>query len=268
MPELPDLELIRDFLQQNIRDVPIREVEVLEPLVLRCSAQGLVQDLVEKTFTEIRRRGKFLVFDLDGDAHLIFHLMLVGRFQYCGVSEKPRAGLCLRLVFSNGHDLRYYDRKRMGRVYWIQGSDYSSIPQFAQQGPEATDPTRDFENFRKRIRRHPGMIKNILTNQRFLAGIGNAYADEILFAAGILPFRRRTSLTPEELIKLHHAIKRVLSWAKKELRHRVGADIYQEGRGFLKVHGKGGQACPVCGGKISEVKANRRRTNFCRVCQQ
>lgn len=268
MPELPDLEIIRDFLQQRIRDVPIREVEVLEHLVLRCSAPGLVQGLMGKAFSEIRRRGKFLVFDVAEDAHLVFHLMLAGRFQYCGMGEKPRPGLCLRLGFSSGHDLRYHDHKRMGRIYWVRESEYSSIPQFSQQGPEAIDPTVDFENFQRRIRRHPGMIKNILTNQRFLAGIGNAYADEILFAAGILPFRRRPSLTPEELIRLHDAIKKVLSWAKKELQHRVGADIYREDRGFLKVHGRGGQNCPVCGGRISEVKANRRLTNFCRGCQR
>jgi len=267
MPELPELEVIREFLQENIVGIRISELEIREPLVLRCSAPGLVQDLMGKAFTEIRRRGKFLVFDVAEDAHLVFHLMLAGRFQYCGTGEKPGPGLCLRLGFSSGHDLRYHDRKRMGRIYWVRQSEYSSIPQFSQQGPEAVDPTMDVESFRKRIRRHPGMIKNILTNQRFLAGIGNAYADEILFAAGILPFRKRATLSSAELVRLFEAMKTVLFWAKQELRERMGANIHHEDRGFLKIHGKGGQTCPVCGGLISEVKANRRRTNFCRGCQ-
>jgi formamidopyrimidine-DNA glycosylase len=135
-------------------------------------------------------------------------------------------------------------------------------------GPDANDPALTIEVFQRRIRRHPGMIKNILTNQRFLAGIGNAYADEILFQAGLLPFRRRASLTPEELAGLHQAIGSVLSWATDEVRRRVGEKIHQEARDFLKVHGRGGQACMVCGGRISEVAPNRRRTNFCRICQR
>lgn len=268
MPELPDLEIIKDFLHESILGVNIQKVEITEPLVLRCPIDDLIKGSEGSVFTEIRRRGKFIIFDLVDDAHLVFHLMLAGRFQYCLPREQVRAGLCLRLRFSHGHELRYYDRKRMGRIYWVQGPDFSSIPQFAELGPEATDPEVDLETFRKRIRRHPGMVKNILANQRFLAGIGNAYADEILFAAGILPFRKRSSLTSEELGKLHQAIREVLSMAKRELRERVGTEIHVEIRDFLKVHGRGGQACPVCGGNISEVASNRRRTNFCRGCQR
>ena len=268
MPELPDLEIIKDFLGKAIRGVLIQEVEITEHLVLRCSADDLIDGLEGKAFSGVRRRGKFLIFDLAEDAHLVFHLMIAGRLQYCSGGEKPLAGICLRLKLFPDHELRYYDRKRMGRVYWVGGTDFSSIPQFAELGPEATDPTVDLEIFCKRIRRHPGMIKNILTNQRFLAGIGNAYADEILFAAGILPFRKRSSLNSAELANLKRAIGSVLSWARSELGERVGADIHVEIRDFLKVHGKGGQACSICGGRISEITANRRRTNFCRGCQQ
>lgn len=236
--------------------------------MLRCSAKDLIQDLEGRAFTDVTRRGKFLIFDLAPGEHLVFNLMLTGRLQYCPSGEKCGSRLCLRLRFSNGQELRYYDRKRMGRIYRVQGGDFSSIPQFELLGPEATDPAVDLELFQKRIRRHPGMIKNILTNQRFLAGIGNAYADEILFAAGILPFRRRPSLTSEELANLHRALGEVLAWAEKELKGRVGADIHVEDRDFLRIHGKGGQVCPICGVTISEVTANRRRTNFCRGCQK
>lgn len=267
MPELPDLEIIRGFLRRAIGGVQIQKAEVSEPLVLRCSIDNLIEGLEGNAFDEIRRRGKFLIMDVAGGAHLVFHPMLSGRFQHCRAGEKIRAGLCLKLRFSTGHELRYNDRKRMGRIYWIEGADFSTIPQFDELGPEANDPEVDFELFQKRIRRHPGMIKYILTNQRFLAGIGNAYADEILFAAGILPFRKRASLTSQELTELHRAIGDVLSWAQRELGERMGAEIHMELRDFLKVHGRGGQACPVCGGNISEVAPNRRRTNFCRVCQ-
>jgi formamidopyrimidine-DNA glycosylase len=268
MPELPDLEVIKDFLQETIGGVQIQEVEIPEPLVLRCSVDDLINGLKGKVFAEIRRRGKFLILDVADGAHLVFHPMLAGRLQYCQAREKIRAGLCLRLLFSTGQELRYHDRKRMGRIYWLEGADFSAIPQFAELGPEANDPAVDLEVFQKRIRRHPGMVKYILTNQRFLAGIGNAYADEILFAAGILPFRKRPSLTSQELSSLHQAVGDVLTWAQRELGERMGSEIHVELRDFLKVHGKGSRACPVCGGNISEVAPNRSRTNFCRGCQR
>jgi formamidopyrimidine-DNA glycosylase len=268
MPELPDLEIITAFLRESIPGVEIEEVEIKESLVLRCSVKDLIQDLKGRAFTDVTRRGKFLILDLAPGEHLVFNLMLTGRLQYCQSREKSRSYLCLRLRFYNGHELRYYDRKRMGRIYRVRGGNFSSIPQFELLGPEAADPAVDLEVFRKRIRRHPGMIKNILTNQRFLAGIGNAYADEILFVAGILPFRKRPSLTSGELANLHRALGEVIGWAEKELKGRVGADIHVEIRDFLRVHGKGGQVCPVCGVTISEVTANRRRTNFCRGCQK
>jgi formamidopyrimidine-DNA glycosylase len=268
MPELPDLEIVKEFLRGTVRGVSIQQVEIGDPLVLRCSIEKLTGGLEEKTIEEIRRRGKFLIFDLTGDGHLVLNLMLTGRIQRCPAVEKSRARLCLRIKLADGHELRYYDRKRMGRLYWLEGSDFSSVPQFSDLGPEATDPAVDLKTFRKRIRRHPGMIKNVLTNQCFLAGIGNAYADEILFEAGILPFRKRPSLNPDEVAALHRAIGSVLSWAQEELRERVGSEIHVEIRDFLRVHGKGGQACPLCGNQISEVVPNRRRTNFCRVCQR
>lgn len=268
MPELPDLETIKGFLRENIRGVQIEEVEIKDPLVLRCSAHDLTRNLERRVFTDVTRRGKFLIFDVDQGTRVVFNLMLTGRLQYCQVGEEFRRNLCLRLRFSHGQELRYYDRKRMGRIYWVPGADLSSVPQFDQMGPEATDPAVDLQVFQKRIRRHPGMIKNILTNQRFLAGIGNAYADEILFVAGILPFRKRTSLTSDEVANLYRAVGEVLDWAQKELKRQVGADIHVEVRDFLRVHGRGGQACSVCGLNISEVTANRRRTNFCRGCQK
>jgi formamidopyrimidine-DNA glycosylase len=268
MPELPDLEIIRDYLRETIRGDQIRDVGILEPLVLRCRIEELAAGLRGKNIEDIRRRGKFLIFDLAEDVHLVVNFMLSGRLQHCSINDKNRKDLCLRVEMASGRELRYLDRKRMGRIYWVEGGNFSAIPQFAELGPEAIDPSIDLEVFRKRLRRHPGMIKNILTNQRFIAGVGNAYADEILFEAGVLPFRKRPDLSPEEVAGLHQAIGSVLSWATEQLRGRVGQEIHVEIRDFLRVHGRGGQACTVCGRKISQVTPNRRKTNFCRGCQR
>ena len=100
-----------------------------------------------------------------------------------------------------------------------------------------------------------------------MAGIGNAYADEICFAARLHPFRKRTSLDDEEIVRLYKAMQFVLREAVATLRDRVGTDIHREVRDFLAVHGKGGDSCPVCGDTVSEIKVQRRITNFCRTCQ-
>ena len=132
-------------------------------------------------------------------------------------------------------------------------------------GPEPFELT--LEAFRDRLRPHRGEIKGVLTRGKAVAGIGNAYADEICFAAGLHPVRKRTSLTDEETARLYEAMQSVLREAIVILRERVGTDIHREVRDFLAVHGKGGTPCPACGDTISEIKAHKRLTNFCRTCQ-
>ena len=107
----------------------------------------------------------------------------------------------------------------------------------------------------------------MLTRGQFLAGIGNAYADEVLFEAGIFPFKKRKALSDEDLRRLHLAIPTVLHNAIAVLRDRMGDDIHLKIRDFLSVHGKGGSPCPRCGGNITTIGANRRLTNYCRHCQ-
>jgi len=104
-------------------------------------------------------------------------------------------------------------------------------------------------------------------NNTFLASIGNAYADEILFAARIYPYRRRSTLKPEEVDALYGAMHSVLERASAAVAGRMGDDIHVKIRDFLQVHGKGGEPCPQCGNTISQITANQRLTNFCRRCQ-
>jgi formamidopyrimidine-DNA glycosylase len=166
---------------------------------------------------------------------------------------------------TNGMDLRYTDAKTMGKVYLTD--NLAQVPGFVELGPEALDPNLTLDVFRERLRQYRGEIKSILTTQSFVAGIGNAYADEICWQARVYPFRRRPKLSDEEIVRLYQAMHEVLSEAVATLRERVGADIHVEIRDFLKIHGRGGQSCPHCGTTISEIKARQRLTNFCRQCQ-
>ncbi len=156
----------------------------------------------------------------------------------------------------------------MGRIHLAQGQDFSKIPQFSELGPDALNEFPGLEEFESRLRHFRGMIKNILTNQRFLAYIGNAYADEILFAAHISPLRKSSSLSPGEVKSLYWAIGSVLTEAIEIIKERVGEKIEVEERGFFRVHRKGGNPCPVCETNLTEVSPHRRITTFCRNCQR
>jgi len=266
MPELPDLEVIREFLAPRIVGVPIVSVQVRRPIVVRNLLSGDMADhLVGRRFTDVSRRGKFLLLPLHDGATLVIHPMLAGRIRYGQPLPRHRARDALVLRLADGCELRYHDAKDMGKVYLTD--DLTQVPAFASQGPEATDPDLTLEVFRQRLRQRRGEIKGVLTDQTFVAGIGNAYADEICWRAGLYPFRRRPSLTDDEVARLHSALRTVLAEAIETLRARVGDAIDVEVRDFLAVHGKAGQPCPRCGSPISEVKRARRATNFCRTCQ-
>jgi formamidopyrimidine-DNA glycosylase len=266
MPELPDLQVIGEFLAQHIVDVPITSAQTLRPTVLRNLLGGdLAQLLPGHHFTAVLRRGKFLLLPLDNGAHLVINPMLAGRIRYGKPLSRHRKRDALALRFEDGKELRYHDAKDMGKVYLTD--DLARIPTFDSLGPEATAPDLSLDVFRQRWKKQRGEVKSVLARQSFVAGIGNAYADEICWRAGLYPFRRRASLDDDEVERLYTAMREVLSEAIETLRARVGDAIDKELRDFLSVHGRPGLPCPRCGSAISEVRRERRATHFCRTCQ-
>ena len=167
------------------------------------------------------------------------------------------------LALSEGGELRYFDRKTMGQLYLTY--DLQLVPDWAGLGPEPLSLSP--AEFQARLRQFRGEIKGILTRGELVAGIGNAYADEILWAARLHPYRKRTQLTPEETDRLYAAMRETLMNATAQVRAAMGEAIHLEPRDFMAVHMKAGQPCPRCGTPISLVGANQRITNFCRTCQ-
>jgi formamidopyrimidine-DNA glycosylase len=270
MPELPDLEIIREVLSPRLAGQTITDVEVVRPLVVRdLTGRGFTEALTGQTFGDVQRRGKVLLFHLQSELTLAINCKLAGRLQYAEPADRRRAKTHVVWRLSDGHELRYSDQRTMGQIYLT--ADLSVIPGWTEMGPEPFDLTS--EEFRERLKPYRGEIKGVLTRGKAVVGIGNAYADEICFAAHIHPYRKRTSLDEQEIERLYEATQSVLREAIATLRERVGTDIGKrfafprEVRDFLAVHGKGGQPCPACGTAISEIKARGRLTNFCRTCQ-
>jgi formamidopyrimidine-DNA glycosylase len=156
----------------------------------------------------------------------------------------------------------------MGKIYLVPEGVARPIAGWDEQGPDADDPSLTLEEWRARISKYSGELKNLLRNQAFVSGIGNAYSDEILWAARLLPFRKRSSLAADEVDDMYTAVRTVLPWAIAELHSSVPPRLEVEQRDFLKVHRKGGEACPRCGTRLSQVSAGGFDTTFCRGCQR
>ena len=151
----------------------------------------------------------------------------------------------------------------MGQLYLAE--HLSDVPTYSDMGPDALGISQD--EFQSRLKRFRGEIKGVLARERFVAGIGNAYADEILWKARIHPYRKRTELGSEEIERFYFAMQEILSESIGKVRLAMGVDIHLKPRDFFSVHMRGGEICPRCGGKISEVTAGGKITNFCRTCQ-
>jgi len=269
MPELPELEVVREVLQRRVVGQTITRVEVLPPggpIVVRdLTHSDFAQSLTGAAITDVVRRGKFIVFSFTAEPrlYLVLNPKLTGRLQLAAPTEKRHAKTHVVFALAGSDQLRYVDQKMMGQLYLTH--DLSQVPDYAGMGPEALAISRD--DFRARLRPFRGEIKGLLTRGEFVAGIGNAYADEILWAARLHPYRKRTQLTPEEIDRLHEAMRITLLDAIEKVRAEMGENIHLKPRDFMAVHLKTGEPCPHCGTPISLVGANQRITNFCRACQ-
>jgi len=270
VPELPDLTVVAEQLAQRAAGRTVSEASAPSPILLRATPAEL-QAIVGSTLGAARRRGKFLLLPFESGERPIRILaanpMLAGRFWLLDTgSERVRARTGLRLRFADGGELRYVDREMLGKLYLVVPDGLDAIPGFSEMGPDADDPELTLERFRERVRRHPGELKSLLRNPRFVAGIGNAYSDEILWAAQLAPLRRRATLRPDDIDRLYEAMRTVLADATKRLRVLVPPDIHVQHREFLNVHLRGGEPCPRCGRPLRQVGGSE-ATTFCRTCQ-
>ena len=266
MPEAPDLEVIKEFLNLHVQGVRIESATVLKPTVVRSLAGDISDDIAGRTLEPVQRRGKFLLIQLSGDRWLVINPMLTGALQFCQAHDRVQKKTCVVLALAGGQELRYLDDRQMGKVYYLKQEQMPQVPLLPEQGPDVLAGV-SFEEFQLGLKRFRGEIKGVLTRGAFLSGIGNAYSDEILFAAGLSPFRKSGSLNNEELRRLYDCCPQVVQDAIGVLRERMGDEIHVKIRDFLKVHNKGGQPCPRCGSSISQLTANQRITSYCRRCQ-
>ena len=266
MPELPDLVHIVHQLAPRIAGRRIESVETGDPVVFRLLLPGTPAGILTgRTITGLRRHGPFLHFQLD-QHELIMHLMLAGRLKLVpkGGSSIPQKRLALGLDDSNS--LQYGDDRNMGKLYFCDPSQHAQIPLFDNQGVDVTSPAFTFACFEKLITRKRTQVRVFIMDQSLISAIGNAYADEILFSAGLHPKTPCNILTPGEHRKLFDAILTTLSWAINEVAE-ADRPIEEKVRGHLRVRNRAGHPCTVCSHTIRREQVHGHDTFYCPHCQ-
>jgi formamidopyrimidine-DNA glycosylase len=267
VPELPDLVHVEAVLARSVCGLPIIDARVGDPVVLRLMLpEPFPAVLLGKRISEVNRRGQFLRFDLDGGLCLVVNAMLSGRYSLVTAGTRAGRDLILALAFSGGTELRYSDETRMGKIYVARVDQVDQIPLFAKLGVDLLSQAFTLPHVRRLLARRRDQVRQFLLDKTALASIGNAYADEILFAARLHPKTFCHKLQPDEVDRLHAAIRDTLDSAIREIQAR-NLPIDVKVRDFLKVRGRAGQPCQVCGTTIRRVRVGRDDACFCPTCQ-
>lgn len=268
MPELPDLVYLEKQLRPLLHGQQIAGVEVHEPIVVRMLLPGdFAQTLTGATFGEVNRHGPFLVFKMSDQKELVIHPMLAGRLQWTTEPDKTLASCALSVhCMPSRRTLRYLDGKKMGKIYLTAAGDYDKIPRFNQQGPDIFSAEFTLDYFQQQIKRNRKQVRVFLMDQSIISCIGNAYADEILFNAGIHPKTFCYQLDDAESERLYRAIRNVMLWGIKEV-EKAQQPLEVKVRGHVLVRNRKDQPCFKCGAKIRRAGVLGYDTFFCPACQ-
>jgi formamidopyrimidine-DNA glycosylase len=267
MPEWPDLHVLRSRIEKAVGGQRVRAVRVHDPLVLRAT-RPLDEALTGRVLTGVAHRGRFLAFSFDDGTRVVVNPMLSGLFDLLPPATKIRATTAFALTFENDIDLRYRDDTRMGKVYLLASSAKDDdVPGYAEQGVEAGALAWSADEFAKRAKGTRRELRNLLMDDQFIAGIGNAYADEILWAAKLHPKRRVATLDPGELDRLRGALHATLERASEIVESELPPELGKKIRGHMNVRGRAGEPCPRCGTKIVRTRHGLDEMYVCPKCQ-
>lgn len=272
MPELPEAETIARALAERAAGRTVRRVRVIHPDVLLCDAAAFRRELAGRRIVEISRRGKNVIFHLDGDRVLAVNLGMTGRLLFLPGAPRAAAPAHAAVIFHLAPDgvLAYDDARRFGRLEVLDPAGWAA--RSARLGPEPLDPAFTARALGAILKGSRAPIRSLLIDQRRIAGIGNIYANEALFAARIHPAQRAASLAPGEVRRLHRAIRRILARAV-EARGTTIRDYRDPGAaagGFaprLRVYGREGSPCPRCRCTIQRLVLAGRSAFLCPRCQ-
>jgi formamidopyrimidine-DNA glycosylase len=292
MPELPEVETIKNQLVEKIIGKKIEKVKIFLPKMVKTPLSIFKGAVLNSVINSIRRRAKLIIIDLSGGHSLLIHLKMTGQLIYEEskiLNQELRKHTRVIFDFVNGNRLLFNDLRQFGYIKLLKTNEAEKLFE-KEYGPEPLENNFTIKTFKNILMRKPmakrksfsknpsfrptgRKIKQFLMDQKNIAGIGNLYADEILFFAGVMPARKISTLTDKEIEKILTGIKKIL---KEAIKYRGSSvDNYLDARGKtgeyhlrLKVYGHKGQPCKKCKNKIQKIKLAGRGTHFCPKCQK
>jgi formamidopyrimidine-DNA glycosylase len=267
VPELPDIVVYIEALEKRIQGATLKHVRVASPFLLRTAVPPL-SSVEGKKIVALRRLGKRICFGFEDDLWLVLHLMIAGRLHwYDDAAKASKARGLAAFEFSTGTlTLTEAGTQKRASLHVVQGE--AGLQKLNPGGLEVFEATED--QFAGALQAKNHTLKRALTDPRILSGIGNAYSDEILFAAQLSPFILTKKLTTEEISRLFEAVKTTLTDWVDRLRADYGQKFPEKVTAFrpeMATHGRYQEPCPRCGNKIQRIRYGSNETNYCPTCQ-
>lgn len=273
MPELPEVETVRRTLEQLVLGKTIKNVDIYWPKIIKAPepVEQFSDALIGQTIHEIGRRGKFLIFQLD-DYSLVSHLRMEGKYAVYPESEPRDKHTHVVFTFTDGYQLRYRDVRKFGTMHlFTKGEEVSRMP-LLHLGPEPLSEEFTTADLAMKLAKTNRKIKSVLLDQTIVVGIGNIYVDESLFRAGIHPERMASSLSLDEITRIHGEVKLTLAEAVEKGGSTIRSYVNSQGQiGMFQlelfVYGRKGEPCKRCGTPLEKLVVGGRGTHICPICQ-
>jgi formamidopyrimidine-DNA glycosylase len=267
MPELPDIAVYVERLEDRLAGEALERVRLLNPFVLR-SVVPPVATAEGRKVKSVRRIGKRIVLELEGALFLVLHLMIAGRFRWLAKDKKPPGRISLAALEFEDVTLLLTEAgtKRRASIHLVEGE--AALAAMDPGGLEVFDAR--LEDFAARLKADRHTLKRALTDPHLFSGIGNAYSDEILHRAKLSPFAQTSSLSEEEVKRLYDATRATLTEWTERLRREAGPNLPEKVTAFheeMAVHGRYRKPCPVCGSPVQRIVYAENETNYCARCQ-
>ncbi|SJZ40145.1 bifunctional DNA-formamidopyrimidine glycosylase/DNA-(apurinic or apyrimidinic site) lyase [Selenihalanaerobacter shriftii] len=271
MPELPEVQTVVDSLRPKIKDLRVIDVEIKEKKMIAFpDISGFKEVLINNQVKTVRRRGKYIIIELADGHYLVTHLRMTGQLIYSSDNSEEAKYTYIIIQFDNQHQLRFINKRKFGRMYLV--SDLADAGSLTKLGPEPLEDDFTFDKFKALFDNRTGMIKPLLLNQKFLAGLGNIYVDESLHLSHVHPERKANRLTEKELKNLYKNIRKIL---REGIKYRGttkwdyvdssgNAGEYQN---HLKAYDREGEVCYTCDTPLNRIKVGGRSSYFCPQCQ-
>jgi len=274
MPELPEVETIKNTLQRFVLNKQIQDIAVYWPNIIKVpdDVEQFKTMLKRQTIQRLDRRGKFILFYLD-DYVLISHLRMEGKYRVVPAGDPVKKHTHVIFTFTNGEELRYNDVRKFGTMHlYPKGDEYNHAP-LNKLGPDPFDESFTFDYFYEKLKKTDRFIKTVLLDQTVVTGLGNIYVDETLFKSGVHPLKRSSKLTKKEIKRIYEQAIETLDEAVKLGGTTIRSYVNSQGemgmfQQELYVYGQENKPCKKCGHPVTKLKIGGRGTHVCTTCQK